>query len=220
MRCPHCGTGIYFEGERRVYRSNGDSSPILGYEITQGLCPACEELIVLMRSGEYRWIDDQAEILNPIEEQFLYPKYPRRIIDAIVPENYRNLFDEAIAVLSASPKASAALSRRLLQQLLREEFKIQLGTNVNLDEEIREFYKLTDVPSDLKAHVDEIRQIGNWAAHPIKYRSTGEIVDVEPQEAEWLLDILEDILDFRFVQPKLGRERQAKYDQKRKDIRR
>jgi hypothetical protein len=33
--------------------------------------------------------------------------------------------------------------------------------------------------------LDAIRTIGNFAAHPIKSTSSGEIVDVEPGEAEW-----------------------------------
>jgi hypothetical protein len=220
MRCPHCGIGIHFEGERHVYRAEAASGGPTGYEITEDFCPVCHELIVILRTGEYRWIEDEGELLNASKENFLYPKFPKRFIDNGIPEKYRLVFEEAVAVLSVSPKASAALSRRLLQHLLRDEFKIQLGANANLDDEIQEFYRLPDVPGDITAHVNEIRQIGNWAAHPTKYRSTGEIVDVEPDEAEWLLDILEDIFDFRFVQPRLVQERQSKYDEKRKEIRR
>jgi hypothetical protein len=51
--------------------------------------------------------------------------------------------------------------------------------------------------------VDAVRVIGNFAAHPIKSKSTGEIVDVEAGEAEWLLDTLEGMFDFYFVQPLL-----------------
>ena len=32
----------------------------------------------------------------------------------------------------------------------------------------------------------------NFAAHPIKSMHTGEVIEVEPGEAEWLLDTLED----------------------------
>jgi len=220
MHCPHCSTIIHFHGEHHVYRMTGNSGSPSGYELTEGFCPSCNQLIVHMSIGEYRWIEDQGEITNVVEEQFLYPKFLKRALDAAIPQKYGQMFNEAVAVLSASPRASAALSRRLLQQLLREEFKIVLGENANLDLELKEFYKLPEVPGHIKNVVDEIRQIGNWAAHPLKYKSTGDIVDVEPQEAEWLLDILEDILDMRFVQPNVEKERLAKYDQKRKDIRR
>ena len=35
----------------------------------------------------------------------------------------------------------------------------------------------------------------------IKSTSTGEIVEVEFGEAEWILDVLETLFDFYFVQP-------------------
>ena len=35
----------------------------------------------------------------------------------------------------------------------------------------------------------------------MKSTHTGEIMDVEPGEAEWLLDTLEGLFDFYFVQP-------------------
>jgi len=47
-----------------------------------------------------------------------------------------------------------------------------------------------------------VRQIGNFAAHPMKSNSTGEIVPVEPEEAEWDLEVLEALFDFYYVQPK------------------
>src|SRR6202022_3137311 len=38
-------------------------------------------------------------------------------------------------------------------------------------------------------------------SHPMKRTHTGEILDVEPGEAEWSLDVLEAQFDFYFVQP-------------------
>ena len=43
--------------------------------------------------------------------------------------------------------------------------------------------------------------IGNFAAHPIKSKHTGEVLPVEPGEAEWNLDVLESLFDFYYVQP-------------------
>ena len=44
--------------------------------------------------------------------------------------------------------------------------------------------------------VDAIRNIGNFAAHPLKDMTTGIIANVEPGEAEWSLDVLEALFDF------------------------
>ena len=62
----------------------------------------------------------------------------------------------------------------------------------------------------MSSAIDAVRNIGNFAAHPIKDTNTGEIVEVEPGEAEWLLDVLEGLFDFYFVQPaELRRKREA-----------
>ena len=53
-----------------------------------------------------------------------------------------------------------------------------------------------NLPSSLADNVDAVRQVGNFAAHPIKSTSIGEIVEVEENEAEWLLDVLEELFDF------------------------
>ena len=67
---------------------------------------------------------------------------------------------------------------------------------------------MQQLPSHLAGAIDAIRNLGNFAAHPLKDTNTGEIVDVEPGEAEWLLDVLEQLFDFYFVQPEvLGRKR-------------
>jgi hypothetical protein len=60
---------------------------------------------------------------------------------------------------------------------------------------------IPNLPSHLAEAVDAVRNIGNFAAHPIKSTNTGEIVDVEPGEAEWNLEVLEGLFDFYFVQP-------------------
>ena len=41
--------------------------------------------------------------------------------------------------------------------------------------------------NELKSPVDEIRNIGNFSAHPIKSQMTGQIFDVEDEEAEVVL---------------------------------
>ena len=92
-------------------------------------------------------------------------------------------------------------------------FKVNPG---NLANEIVQFLELKDVPSYLAEAVDAIRNIGNFAAHPLKDTHTGEIVEVEPGEAEWLLDVLESLFDFAFVQPKRLEQKKKNLNQKLK----
>jgi hypothetical protein len=124
---------------------------------------------------------------------------------------FREDFKEACAVLSLSPKASAALSRRCLQAILRDKARTK---SKDLFDQIEE----VSIPGILPSHIVEdlhaVRNIGNFAAHTIKSTNTGEIIDVEPGEAEWNLDVLESLFDFYFVQPALSAKRKTELNKK------
>ena len=62
-----------------------------------------------------------------------------------------------------------------------------------------------------------MRNIGNFAAHEIKSKITGAIVDVEAGEAEWNLDVLESLFDFYFVEPGKTAKRKAELNKKLKE---
>jgi len=140
----------------------------------------------------------------------VWPKARARPVAPEVPEAFAQDFQEAALVLADSPKASAALSRRCLQRLLEEVAKVKAG---RLMDEISAV--MPTLPSYLADAVDEIRRIGNFAAHPLKSTNSGEILDVEPGEAEWSLETLELLFDHYFVQPKRTAAKKAALDEKR-----
>ncbi|MGZ6692448.1 MAG: DUF4145 domain-containing protein [Solirubrobacteraceae bacterium] len=135
-----------------------------------------------------------------VESEFvMYPAGPRpRPLGPEVTGEYAQDFREASLVLPYSPKASAALSRRLVQHIIREKAEI---TRRDLNAEIEAVIEQGTLPTDLAHDLDMIRTTGNFAAHPAKSQNTGEVVDVEPGEAEGLLDLVEELLDFYFVRP-------------------
>ena len=53
----------------------------------------------------------------------------------------------------------------------------------------------------------------------MKSTHTGEVVDVEPGEAEWLLDVLEGMFDFYFVQPAILKKKRDSLNTKLADLR-
>ena len=129
----------------------------------------------------------------------VWPKgVSRAPVPAEVPLDIVEDYKEACLVLFDSPKASAALSRRCLQLLLRTAAGVKPG---DLSNEIQEVLDSKALPSALAESIDAVRVVGNFAAHPIKSKSTGEVVPVEPHEAEWNLDVLESLFDFYFVLP-------------------
>jgi hypothetical protein len=115
-----------------------------------------------------------------------------------VPANICGDYREACLVLADSPKASAALSRRCLQQILRDGAKVK---HANLSDEIDQVLASKRLHSSIARSLDAVREIGNFAAHPTKSLNTGEIMDVEPGEADWNLDVVEALMDIYFVQP-------------------
>lgn len=212
MVCPHCKRGIFPDFQSKTYRS--PTQPQDGVEVAHGFCPACKEVIVVLRRGDYRWFEEHAELANRNDETILFPQFPNRQTNPAIPQNYRRDFNEASAVICISPKASAALSRRLLQRLLREHYNIKPS---NLDLEIQDFMK-GQVPQYLVDAMDAIRVVGNFAAHPMEYKHTREIVDVDPDEAEFLVEVLDNLLEWSFVQPQSTEERINRLNQKLKKL--
>lgn len=122
-------------------------------------------------------------------------------------------FAEAVAVLPVSRKASAALSRRCLQFIL-----VNAGgaKKRDLADQIDEV--LPKLPPSLAENVDAIRHVGNFGTHPMKSKNSGEIVEVEDGEAEWLLDVLEELIDFFYVAPARAAVKRAALNQKLQDM--
>ena len=150
---------------------------------------------------------DSITIDFPNSSSVLYPPSRDKTLPVEVPEEYRADFEEARTVLDISPKASAALSRRLMQKIFREQLGIKKR---DLSQEIHHFVDSSQAPAYLTGAVDAVRQIGNFASHPLKFTNTGEIVDVEDGEADWTLQVVETLLDFAFVQPaRLAQRRES-----------
>jgi hypothetical protein len=121
---------------------------------------------------------------------------------------------EACLVLPDSAKASAALSRRCLQALLR----LKGGTKKkDLVDAIQGVLDSRQLPTHLAHDLDAARNVGNFATHTQKSTATGEILDVEPGEAEWNLDVLEGLFDFYFVGPELAAAKRVALNKKLKD---
>jgi hypothetical protein len=180
-----------------VVGSNKDGT----WLVNRLLCPACQQYVFYLDNGTAAFgIGQQNVRLSIVTRSLLV--WPRGVSRAPVPpevppeiaEDYK----EACLVLSDSPKASAALSRRCLQNLLRLAAGVKPG---DLSKEIDQVLSSGRLPTEIAENIDAIRNIGNFAAHPNKSTATGEVVPVEPDEAEWTLDVLESLFDFYFVQP-------------------
>ena len=205
MICPHCLVAFHdtwtswsYQAKATWHSTQIDSKWQFGFRST--LCPACDQLIFRL--------DQHHRTGAPVRERITaYPKGTARPVPVEVEDEFANDFREACLVIGDSEKASAALSRRCLQNLLHEKAKTKAK---DLAPQIQEVLGSGKLPSHLAAAIDGVRVIGNFAAHPIKSQHSGEVIEVEPGEAEWLLETLEGFFDFYCVQPaKLEKKRDA-----------
>lgn len=113
---------------------------------------------------------------------------PEYILEAIRQDYY-----EACKIRSDSPKASATLARRCLQGMIRDFCGIQKDTLFN---EIKELEKKLEndtaprgVDDETIAAITAVRKLGNIGAHMEK--DINIIVDVDPEEAQTLIELIE-----------------------------
>ncbi len=195
--CPHCKTPNRFEG---VFTNRG--TLIIPQYLIHGHLDAVTELR-MCRCTEC------GNIIMFFDGDMIYPLGATRPpCPAEVPENIAEDYEEASLVESYSKKTSAALARRCLQNILHERGI----TKSNLNEEIEE--AMHQLPTYLSEAIDAIRNVGNFAAHPMKYKQTGEVVAVESGETEWILDVIEQLFDFYYVAPKKLKERRESLNEK------
>lgn len=213
MKCPYCNTSIHEEWIEKVFvneKSSGfdrNDDFFEGYSFDYLFCPECENLIIKLRYSKYGCeLDDYDKfyMLYPNDEEIIYPKFPSSIpLNDAIPEKYRKIYQESEQVNNISPRASATLSRYLLQMILHEELKI---LKRNLDEELKELEKLNNIPSKLVAMLQVMRRIANFGAHPKKSTNSNEIVEVEEGESNVMLDLLNELFDYVFIKPKQQEE--------------
>ena len=123
----------------------------------------------------------------------IYPEAIYRHFPDYVPEGIRADYEEACLIRERSPKASATLARRCLQGMIRDFWKIEGERNLYYEiDAIRD-----KVPAAQWAAIDAIRQIGNIGAH--MERDVNLIVDVEPEEAGELLQLIELLIEKWYI---------------------
>lgn len=193
LRCPACGVTIAWVAACH-YQIGGDKDGIM---FVEGMnCPECNTLITQRILGNP---EQSRGIVWP--RAMNRPPAPPQAPDAI-----RDDYTESCLVLQDSPKASAALSRRCLQHILREAAKVKHGT---LEHEIDEVIASKTLPGNIAENLDAVRHIGNFAAHPTKSQNTGEVIEVELGEAEWNLEVVWALIDIYFVQPEALKAKKA-----------
>lgn len=229
MKCPHCNTSFADAFSNHLFWNApialSQDGKLLGapfqWTASYQRCPECQESIIFLRRVYVAYTEKVGGVQTshpqggPPFSYMAFPASSSRPVPPEVGDPYRQEFAEACKVLADSAKASAALSRRLLQMILKDKASTAAK---DLYGQIEEVIESGNVPGYISKALHAVRNIGNIAAHALKSDATGTIVDVEPGEAEWNLDVIEMLFDFYFVQPAVAEKRRAELNKKLKDI--
>jgi len=213
MDCLHCGKA--FHDEWALTQLN-EPKPIPNHTwfLRMTICPACtgETLNILRRRIHQGVLAARPEI-----DSIAYPQSTfRKPTPNEVPKEIRADYEEACKVLPISNKASAALSRRCLQAILRAHGYPQKDLAQQIDALLKEADPAKAIPTGLRDTIDAVRNFGNFSAHPITDQTSLQIIEVESGEAEWCLDILEEMFDHYYVKPAQATERKKALNEKLK----
>jgi hypothetical protein len=214
MECPYCRIAFH---ERwhvgNIFSYNDSHGHQYSWSGVATVCPSCDEAIIDLRKTQLVGPSSHQEILR-------IRAYPRDSIrkpaPAEVPTTIKEDYDEACAVLPVSAKAAAALARRCLQAILREKGYLKRDLAQQIDDLLNEQDPTKAIPTSLRVTVDAIINFGNFSAHHVTDQTTLQVIPVEPGEAEWCLDILEEMFDHYYVKPAQAAARKTALDAKLK----
>ena len=162
MKCPHCTIHFHDNWSDQWMKRE---EQWLDWMYRTADCPECKQMTIEISFREH---DRRAGNYVPAIWTQVHPRGSARgPVPVEVPENIRGDYEEACLVLPLSPKASAALSRRCLQNILRA----QGYSAPNLAQEIDMVLSETDptkaISPTLRSTIDGVRNFGNFSAHPM-----------------------------------------------------
>lgn len=129
--------------------------------------------------------------------------YSRDIVPSAIVDDY----EESCKIKDNSPKASATLSRRALQGMIRDFWGVKKPQDYKglwtLKNEIEAIKDLVD--PDVWDAIDAVRNIGNIGAH--MELDVNIIIDVEPEEATKLIGLIELLIEEWYINRYVRKQR-------------
>ena len=179
IECPHCLVAVHVRWNSRALQTVRADYEGLGWHAVTTPCASCNELIVRIVK---RVLTDDGERVVEIDRLVHPPGRSRPTVDSeAIPQALKEDYLEACEVLEISPKASAVLSRRVLQGILKE----QGYDSRNLHQQIIDVLA-QDGPAaltgSLRDTIDVIRHFGNFSAHPITQETTLHSLTLSPMK--------------------------------------
>ena len=161
--------------------------------------PECRHFTLTAVLYECKAVGSSEKLGDILQHWSLIPPSKEKAFPSYIPQALRDDYREACLIQELSPKASATLSRRCLQGILRDYWGVKPGRLVDEIGQIKD--KVDGVTWDA---IEAVRTIGNIGAHMEK--DINVIVDVDPNEADLLVELVETLLREWYV----GREERKK----------
>jgi hypothetical protein len=230
-KCPYCGhaqvvSSARHDTDRHKLEVRGEKRNTQLFLRVEALVCAndeCRELS-LTAQLETNFLDANAQVLTIRESGWtLLPPSSAKPQPDFIPEPIRNDYYEACAIRDLSPKASATITRRCLQGMIRDFCEISKGRLVDEIKELRERVDSGRAPHgvlpDSVDAIDDVRKIGNIGAH--MEADINVIVDVDPNEAQTLIELVEALFLEWYVaaearKARLGHLKEIAADKKQK----
>lgn len=145
--CPHCNTLSQMERYSHYFSSDVLQSINGCLDIRNRLtihrCQCCGKKII--------WNDDT----------YIYPDIVAEEADPNMPEEVKQLYNEAGLIYNKSPRAACALLRLAIDRLCNELGETDRDINKNIAELVKK-----GLPLSIQQALDVVRVVGNKAVHP------------------------------------------------------
>jgi hypothetical protein len=149
MKCPHCTVAFSSNYDTELIDRPGEYT---GWWTRTARCPECQEFVIEVAQVAKR------EHLVFAQWFMVYPRGANRgPVPDSVPAPIAEDYIEACNVLPISPKASAALSRRCLQNILRSHGYQAKQLWQEIDLILAETDTTMAIPTNLRLSIDGIR---------------------------------------------------------------
>lgn len=191
--CPHCERAVTISSGRvttdrhTLHIENADGRRSLWSRFIVCPNPECRKYTLTASLYESAYSNQGERFVEKIEDWNLVPSSKAKTFPSYIPLPILCDYKEACLIRDLSPKASATLSRRCLQGIIRDFWKTKPGRLVDEIDQIK-----PNVDPLTWGAIDAVRKLGNIGAHMEKDISV--IVDVDPDEAELLIGLIETLL--------------------------
>jgi len=158
------------------------------------VCPNidCNEYTLTAFLYEYKYRAGSWRTGDLLQQWNLIPPSEAKAMPNYIPIPIINDYQEACLIRDLSPKASATLSRRCLQGIVRDYWGVK---KERLVDEIDEIKDKID-PLTWKA-IEAVRKIGNIGAHMEK--DINLVIEVEPEESKKLIQLIELLISEWYI---------------------